>query len=41
MKAEISVPEAVEIFKEIQTQPEKLFERIRTDIRESVGVKFP
>ena len=37
MKLEISVPEVVEIFKEIQQQPEKLFEMIRVDIREKVG----
>lgn len=37
MKVEISVPEVVEIFQGIQEQPEKLFEMIRTDIRESVG----
>ncbi len=37
MKLEISVPEAVEIFKEIQQQPEKLFEMIRVDIREKAG----
>jgi putative transposase len=37
MKVEVSVPEVVEMFKEIQTQPEKLFEMIRGDIRETVG----
>lgn len=37
MKVEISVPEVVNIFKEIQQQPEKLFEMIRVDIRQSVG----
>jgi putative transposase len=37
MKVEISVPEVVSIFKEIQEQPEKLFEMIRFDIRETVG----
>jgi len=37
MKIEISVPEVVNIFKEIQQQPEKLFEMIRVDIRQSVG----
>ena len=37
MKVEISIPEVVEIFKEIQEQPEKLFEMIRFDIRETVG----
>jgi putative transposase len=37
MKVEISVPEVVSIFKEIQEQPEKLFDMIRFDIRETVG----
>lgn len=37
MKVEISVPEVVNVFKEIQKQPEKIFEMIRVDIRESVG----
>jgi putative transposase len=37
MKVEISVPEVVTIFKELQEKPEKLFEMIRVDIRESVG----
>lgn len=37
MKVEVSVPEVVSIFKEIQNQPEKIFEMIPTDIRESVG----
>jgi len=37
MKVQISVPEVVEIFKEIQEQPERLFEMIRVDIRENVG----
>jgi putative transposase len=37
MKVEISVPEVVSIFKEIQEQPEKLFEMVRFDIRETVG----
>ena len=37
MKLEISVPEVVSIFKEIQDQPEKLYEMIRDDIRETVG----
>ncbi|MFO8165145.1 MAG: transposase [Desulfatiglandales bacterium] len=32
MKLEISVPEVVEIFKEIQEQPEKLFHMIRVEI---------
>lgn len=37
MKLEISVPEVVSIFKEINEQPEQLFEMIRTDIRETIG----
>lgn len=37
MKVEISVPEVVSIFKEIQEHPENLFEMIRADIRQSVG----
>ena len=37
MNLEISVPEVIETFKEIQEQPEKLFEMIRFDIRETVG----
>jgi len=37
MKVEVSVPEVVSIFKEIQEGPEKLFEMIRFDIRETVG----
>jgi len=37
MKLEISVPEAVNIFKEIQEQPDQLYEMISTDIRETIG----
>ena len=38
MKVEISVPEVVDLFKEIQSRPEKVLEMIRrVDIRESVG----
>ena len=37
MKVEISVPEVVSIFKEIQKQPENIFEMIRVEIKESVG----
>ncbi len=37
MKVEISVPEVVSIFKEIQEQPEKIFEMIRVEVRENVG----
>jgi hypothetical protein len=32
MNVKISVPEVIEIFKEIQEQPERLFEMIRFDI---------
>ena len=37
MKIEVSVPEIIDLFKELQTQPEQLFNLIRHDIRESVG----
>ena len=37
MKVEVSVPEVVNIFKEIQKGPGKLFEMIRIDMRETVG----
>lgn len=37
MNMEISVPEVIEIFKDIQEQPKKLFERVCLDIREIVG----
>ena len=37
MKLEVSVPELVEVFKEIQKQPEQIFEMIRLDVREIVG----
>ena len=37
MKVEISVPEVVSMFKEIQEQPEGIFEMIRVEIRENVG----
>lgn len=37
MKVEISVPEIVSIFKEIQEQPENIFKMIRVEIRENVG----
>ena len=37
MKLEISIPEVVDIFKEIQEQPKQLYEMIRTDIRETIG----
>jgi len=37
MKVEISVPEVGAIFKEIQEQPQRIFEMIRVEIRENVG----
>ena len=37
MKLEISVPEVVDIFKEIQEQPDQLYEMIRADIRDTIG----
>jgi putative transposase len=37
MKVEMSVAEVVSLFKEIQQQPEKLFEMIRVDVRDNVG----
>jgi len=37
MKLEVNVPELVEVFKEIQKQPEQIFEMIRLDVREIVG----
>jgi hypothetical protein len=37
MRVKISVPEVVGIFKEIQEQPERIFEMIRVEIRENVG----
>lgn len=37
MNVEISVPEVVSLIKEIQGQPERLFEMIRVDMRQSVG----
>jgi putative transposase len=37
MKVEISVPEVVSVFKEIQEQPQKIFEMIRFEVREVVG----
>ena len=35
MKAEISVPEIIEIFNEIEKQPERPFEMIRVDVKEN------
>jgi putative transposase len=37
MKVEITVPEVVEIFNEIQKKPEALFEMIRLDLQKTVG----
>lgn len=37
MKIEISVPEVVSIFKEIQENPEKIFQMVRLDVQEMVG----
>ena len=37
MKVEISVPEVLSIFNEIQEQPEKIFKMIRVEIRDNVG----
>lgn len=37
MKVEISVPEIVSVFKEIQQQPERIYDMIRTEVRENVG----
>ena len=37
MKVKISVPEVISIFKEIQEQPERIFDMIRVEIRENVG----
>jgi len=37
MKLEISVPEIVDLFKEIKEQPGQIFEMIRIDIRDTIG----
>ena len=37
MKVEISVPEVMSIFKDIQEKPERIFEMIRVEISENVG----
>ncbi len=37
MKLEVSVPEVVELFKEIKEQPEQIFEMTRSDIRDTIG----
>lgn len=37
MKVEISIPEVLDLIKEIRQKPESLFEMIRADVRETVG----
>jgi putative transposase len=37
MNVEVTVPEVIEVFKEIQAVPEKLFEMMRLDIRKIAG----
>jgi len=37
MRIEISVPEVVNVFKEIQSQPQKIFEMVRKEVQEMVG----
>lgn len=37
VKMKIGVPEVVEVFREVKKQPEKLFEMIRFDIKETLG----
>jgi putative transposase len=37
MKIDVSVPELINVFKEIQKQPDQLFEMIRMDIQKVVG----
>jgi hypothetical protein len=37
MKIKISVPEIITLFKEIKKEPSKMFELIRTDVKEMVG----
>lgn len=37
MEVQISVPEVIQFFKEIQTAPEKLFEMVRFNVQEEVG----
>ena len=37
MKLEISLPEIVSVFKEIKQQPDRIYEMIRTEVRENVG----
>jgi len=40
MELQVSVSEVVEVFKAIQTQPERLFEIMRVEIREKLGEYF-
>lgn len=35
MKVEVSVPEVVSIFKEIREQPERIFDMIRVELKET------
>ena len=37
MKVEISVSEMVQVFKEIQEQPEKILEMVKADMPQAVG----
>ena len=37
MKVEISVSEVVQVFKEIQEQPGKILEMVKTDMPKAVG----
>ena len=37
MKSDSGVPEAVELFNEIQKQPKQLFDMIRVEVKETVG----
>jgi len=36
MKVEISVAEVVEVFKELQNQPEKILETVKADVPQAV-----
>ena len=37
MKVEITIPEVLDLIKEIRQKPESLFEMIRANVRETVG----
>jgi hypothetical protein len=37
MKVEVTVPEVIQIFNEIQMKPEALFGMIRLDLQQTVG----